>query len=232
MLDSTTTQDLIALREKLSLAHQRRLFRYMAKQISLYGGFRFVSSSRKNDRFYFVCSTDAKNVRHIPVSSAVRAPNKRRRIQRELFNCRSNLRFKQVSSSLVNVTFAHSHHAYSKQIQLTDAICDYIDRVCLIKSPHQIFHDIRHGSLANKDLVTKDQVYYRWQLRNSTVWKLDKDYFVSSSILLERAATNEALKVTKFEERVANVCSVGFLINDCAARVSKGKHELHQGFGK
>jgi hypothetical protein len=146
------------------------------------GGFRFFHRTTRAENLtyrYYCCQDSAQAVgRH-------KVEGKRDGRQMERFPCESNLTMRpSLQDRTLFVSLCHTYHIPYKDIMLPLTVTEFIDERITISTPSEIYRDLEASELPGTALVTRHQVYYRWQLANRKEWRRDADPFTSATLLL------------------------------------------------
>lgn len=147
-------------------------------------GYRFwhrkTTSSQGYHQCQYFCSQDVAQKRS-------HASGKRDLRVKDSFKCNSNLRITlSFATRTIRVNLHHLPHNLYKDLKLSLSIQDFIDDHVTSQLPAEIYRDVLALKISGYDTVTPGQIYYRWQQKNASSWRLHDDPLVSSSLLLDK----------------------------------------------
>jgi hypothetical protein len=146
------------------------------------GGFRFFYKDTKEENltYRYYCSQDSdRALKNSRKSKGIRDGRQMAR-----FSCKSSLTIRpSPNDRTLYVSLRHIYHEPYVNIELSASVREFIDERIPISTPSDIYRDLEASGIS-ADLVTRNQVYYRWQQENRSIWRRNSDPFTSAILLL------------------------------------------------
>ena len=97
------------------------------------------------------------------------------------FPCDSKLAIKtNFNNRELSISLQHKYHSSYVNIQLSIAALQFIISRCQHQTPAEIYRDLKTSDIPDVEKIAQHQVYYQWQIANSSLWRHDIDSFVSA----------------------------------------------------
>ena len=155
----------------------------LANQIWQEGGFRFrrYGGQEQNKAYVFkyYCSQNKKSELK-PKGKGIRDV-----LRTERFECDGSMVLRvYLESRILVLSMRHSYHGPYVNIELDEAVKDFIGARLTESTPSQIYRDLTSSGLPRVDSIKQSQVYYVWQQGNASNWRRDADQFQSAMLFL------------------------------------------------
>lgn len=97
------------------------------------------------------------------------------------FPCDSRLAIKSnFNNRELSISLRHNYHSSYTDIQPSSAVLQFIISRCQHQTPAEIFRDLKTSDVPDVEKIAQHQVYYQWQITNSSLWQHDIDPFISA----------------------------------------------------
>jgi hypothetical protein len=190
----------------------------LADEIWKVGGFRFRLRRTYWDQLQFVygCCQD------VDYEQPSVTKGKRDSPRMERFKCNSKLILKpSFEQCTMEISIRHLYHAPYFDRSLSSEVVDFIQERTASSTPAAIFQELQSLRPTGWETTTEHQVYYQWQVANSSKWRRDPDPLRSAKNLL-----SERPDITSAEYRVDNVRGLAFYISDTIGTLTTRAKEL------
>ena len=153
------------------------------------GGFRFRQMNTFMEygaHVFRYCCSQNKETEPMSKSKGIRDVSRMER-----FDCGGKMVMRvYLASRILVLTMRHLYHRPYVNIELDQAVKDFIVSRLAESTPAQIYRDLISSGLPGVDSVTQSQVYYVWQQGNASHWRRHDDQFISAMSLLSEPSAS------------------------------------------
>jgi hypothetical protein len=109
----------------------------------------------------------------------------------------------------MEISIRHRYHTPYFDRSLSSEVVSFIQERTASSTPAAIFQELQSLRPTGWKTATENQVYYQWQVANSSKWRRDPDPLCSAKNLL-----SERPDITSSEYRIDNVRGLAFYISE------------------